>query len=95
MAIIAKNQSNPHIATEQLKRAIDSPKGRQLYRLLEYSFGDQVAMVEFTEVSDGVNIRVAFDADTTHSIEQQQSGWQAILIHFARHVEGHKWRAGS
>jgi uncharacterized protein YndB with AHSA1/START domain len=59
-------------------------------RLLEYSFGDRAAMVEFTEVSDGVNIRIIFDAETTHSIEQQQGGWQAILNNFTRHVEGQK-----
>jgi uncharacterized protein YndB with AHSA1/START domain len=64
-------------------------------RLLEYSFGDRAAKVEFTEVSGGVNVRVTFDAETTHSIEQQQGGWQAILNNFARHVEGMKHSAGS
>jgi uncharacterized protein YndB with AHSA1/START domain len=59
-------------------------------RLLEYSFGDRVAKVEFTEVPGGVSVRVAFDAEETHSIEQQQGGWQAILDNFARHVEGRK-----
>lgn len=57
-------------------------------RLLEYSFGDRVATVEFTEIPDAVNVRVVFDAEATHSIEQQQGGWQAILNNFARHVEG-------
>jgi hypothetical protein len=28
-----------------------------------------------------------FDAETTHSVELQQGGWQAILDNFARHVE--------
>jgi uncharacterized protein YndB with AHSA1/START domain len=64
-------------------------------RLLEYSFGNRVATVEFIEMPDGVNVRVAFDAEATHSIEQQQSGWQAILNNFARHVEGRKESAGS
>jgi uncharacterized protein YndB with AHSA1/START domain len=59
-------------------------------RLIEYSFGDRTANVEFTEKSDGVNVRVSFDAETTHSVEQQQGGWQAILNNFARHVEGRK-----
>lgn len=59
-------------------------------RLLEYAFGDRAAKVEFTETPDGVNVRVAFDAETTHSIEQQQGGWQAILDNFARHVEGRR-----
>src|SRR5215813_8640434 len=36
-------------------------------RLIEYSFGDRAAKIEFTEKSDGVDIRVSFDAETTHS----------------------------
>jgi uncharacterized protein YndB with AHSA1/START domain len=59
-------------------------------RLLEYSFGDRAAKIEFTEMSGGVNVKVIFDAEPTHSIEQQQGGWQAILNNFARHVEGRK-----
>jgi uncharacterized protein YndB with AHSA1/START domain len=57
-------------------------------RLIEYSFGDRQATVEFTERPEGVNVKVSFDAESTHSIEQQQAGWQAILNNFARHVEG-------
>ncbi len=56
-------------------------------QLLEYSFGERAAKVEFTETSKGVNVKVIFDAETTHSIEQQQEGWQAILNNFARYVE--------
>lgn len=59
-------------------------------QLLEYSFGDRSARIEFKEVQGGVNVRVTFDAEETHSIEQQQGGWQAILNNFARHVEGKK-----
>jgi uncharacterized protein YndB with AHSA1/START domain len=59
-------------------------------RLIEYSFGDRTAKVEFTEAPEGVKVRVSFDAETTHSIEQQQAGWQAILNNFARHVEGRR-----
>jgi uncharacterized protein YndB with AHSA1/START domain len=56
-------------------------------QLIEYSFGDRSAKVEFYERSDGVLVTVSFDAETTHSVEQQQAGWQAILENFARHVE--------
>ncbi|MEC4717956.1 SRPBCC family protein [Noviherbaspirillum sp. CPCC 100848] len=59
-------------------------------RLIEYSFGEREARVEFNERPEGVNVRVAFDAESTHSVEQQQAGWQAILNNFARHVEGRK-----
>lgn len=53
---------------------------------IEYAFGDRKAEVEFVPGSTGVVVRVTFDAETTHSIEQQKSGWQAILDNFARHV---------
>jgi uncharacterized protein YndB with AHSA1/START domain len=56
--------------------------------LIEYSFGDRISTVEFTETPDGVKVKVTFDAETTHSVEQQKDGWQAILNNFARHVEG-------
>ena len=59
-----------------------------LNRLIEYSFGDREARVEFIEKPEGISVRVSFDAESTHSIEQQQAGWQEILNNFARHVEG-------
>ena len=60
------------------------------YKLIEYSFGDRMAQVEFTPGAKGVIVRVTFDSEPTHSIEQQQAGWQAILNNFARHVEGNQ-----
>ena len=54
---------------------------------IEYSFGDRSAIVNFTETSEGVRIDISFDAEATHSIEQQRAGWQAILANFKRHVE--------
>ena len=64
------------------------------HRLLEYSFGDRSARVDFTETSDGVHVKVSFDAEEENSIEQQQNGWQAILDNFKRHVEDHQ-RSGA
>jgi len=58
------------------------------HHLIEYGFGDRNATVEFDEGSDGVLVTLSFDPESTHSIEQQQAGWQAILENFARHVEG-------
>lgn len=57
------------------------------HQLIEYSFGDRTAQVEFSQRQQGVNVRVTFDAEETHSIEQQQGGWQAILDRFKRHAE--------
>ena len=54
--------------------------------LLEYSFGDRNARVEFKENPSGVNVRVSFDTETTHPLEHQRDGWQAILNNFQRHV---------
>ena len=58
------------------------------HRLIEYTFGERKARVEFTEEADGVTVCVTFDAETTHTEEQQREGWQAILDNFAQHVKG-------
>ncbi|MFN8672330.1 MAG: SRPBCC family protein [Candidatus Sericytochromatia bacterium] len=55
--------------------------------LIEYSFGERKAKIEFIQNNESVTVKVSFDAEETHSIEQQQSGWQAILNNFKRHVE--------
>jgi len=54
---------------------------------IEYAFGDRTATVDFRGTPEGVRVAVSFDAETTHSIEQQRDGWQAILDNFKRHVE--------
>lgn len=56
------------------------------HQLIEYAFGDRVALVEFAQGVQGVTVTVTFDSESTHSEEQQRSGWQAILDSFARHV---------
>ena len=55
--------------------------------LIESSFGDRAARVEFTQTPQGVAVCVTFDSEQTHPIEQQRQGWQSILDNFARHVE--------
>jgi uncharacterized protein YndB with AHSA1/START domain len=55
--------------------------------LLEFAFGDRSASVAFIAEGKGVTVRVTFDAETEHGIEQQQQGWQAILNNFAKFVE--------
>jgi uncharacterized protein YndB with AHSA1/START domain len=56
-------------------------------RLIEYSFGDRKARIEFDETPAGVTVRVSFDSEETHSVEQQRDGWQAILNRFKQHTE--------
>ena len=46
-------------------------------RLIAYSFGDREATVEFLAAGDGaagVTVRVTFDSEETHSVEQQRAG---------------------
>jgi len=57
------------------------------HKRIEYAFGDRRAEIEFTPGPKGVTVRATFDSEPTHSIEQQQGGWQAILDNFARHVK--------
>ena len=58
------------------------------HQLIEYALGDQRDVtVEFIPREAGVTVRETFDAESTHSVEQQREGWQAILDRFARHVE--------
>ena len=64
------------------------------HQLIEYSFGDRVAQVEFVPGPKNVTVRVTFDSEETHSVQQQRDGWQAILNNFKKHVEsvGHQDR---
>jgi uncharacterized protein YndB with AHSA1/START domain len=55
--------------------------------LIEAAFGDRTLRVEFVPGAEGVTVRETFDAESTHPVEQQRQGWQAILERFARHVE--------
>jgi uncharacterized protein YndB with AHSA1/START domain len=57
------------------------------HKLIEYSFGNRAAQVEFAATPNGIWVGVTFDSEPTHSIEQQREGWQAILDNFARYVE--------
>jgi uncharacterized protein YndB with AHSA1/START domain len=57
------------------------------HELLEFSFGDRSATVEFINTANGVNVRETFDVETQNPIEQQRSGWQSILNNFAKYVE--------
>ena len=54
---------------------------------LAYDFGDRKAEVTFRSVPGGTAVRVTFDPETTHPLDQQRQGWQAILDNFKRHVE--------
>jgi len=57
------------------------------HELLEYTFGDRAARVEFMPSAGGVTVRVSFDAEAAHPVDEQRAGWQAIVNNFKRHVE--------
>jgi uncharacterized protein YndB with AHSA1/START domain len=57
------------------------------HELLECSLGERQLRVEFIQEGSGVTVRETFDAEETHSVEQQRQGWQAILNRFAKYVE--------
>jgi uncharacterized protein YndB with AHSA1/START domain len=56
-------------------------------KLIEFSFGGRTSAVAFMAGADTVTVRLTFDPETEHSIEQQRDGWQAILNNFKKHVE--------
>jgi uncharacterized protein YndB with AHSA1/START domain len=56
-------------------------------KLIEYSFGDRTAKVEFIDGENGVTVRVTFEPEQENPVEMQRGGWQAILDNFKRHVE--------
>ena len=60
------------------------------HSLIEMEFGNRKAVVEFLPAGSKVVVRETFDAEETHSVEQQRQGWQAILNRFARHVESRR-----
>lgn len=50
--------------------------------------GRQVA-VSLESQGQQTEITVTFEAETQHSLDMQQSGWQAILNNFKKYVESH------
>ncbi len=57
------------------------------HQLLKCVFGERTLDVEFIEVDGGITVRETFEAEATHSEQQQREGWQSILNNFARYVE--------
>ena len=60
------------------------------HKLIESAFGGRILLVEFITGQDGVTVRETFDPESTHSVEQQRQGWQAILNNFKKHVESNR-----
>lgn len=57
-------------------------------RHIAYSLGDnRKVSTTFFENRNVVTIVQSFDSETSHSEEQQHTGWQAILNNFKKYVE--------
>lgn len=57
-------------------------------QLIAYTIGDgRKVTISFTGNGDTTTIIETFEAETTHSIEIQQSGWQSILENFKKYTE--------
>lgn len=59
----------------------------EMHKRIACTFFDRELVVEFIPGSGSVTVRETFDAEQTHTIEQQRQGWQSILDNFAKHVE--------
>ena len=58
------------------------------HELIAYTLEDgRKVTVAFTSSGDETKIEETFDAEGTHSIEMQRTGWQAILDNFKKYVE--------
>jgi uncharacterized protein YndB with AHSA1/START domain len=59
-----------------------------LHKLITYTMdGGRVVSITFKGQENETEVIETFDADTSHPIEFQQQGWQAILNNFKKHVE--------
>ena len=56
------------------------------HQQIESALGDRTLLVEFLPGPGGVTVRETFEAEPTHSEDQQRQGWQAILDRFAAYV---------
>lgn len=58
------------------------------HRLIEYVMGDgRRVSVSFALEGGAVKVTEEFEAESTNTLEMQQSGWQAILDNFKKHTE--------
>ncbi|QCR24610.1 SRPBCC family protein [Pontibacter sp. SGAir0037] len=58
------------------------------HQLIAYVLEDnRNVKIVFAPAEEGTTVTETFDAEQTHSVEMQQTGWQAILDNFKKHVE--------
>lgn len=58
------------------------------HKLIEYTLGDERKVsILFSSIGDATKVVETFEAEDTHPVEMQQSGWQAILDNFRKYTE--------
>lgn len=58
------------------------------HRQLSYTLGDgRKVRVDFENAGEGTLVKEKFEAENSHSVEMQKTGWQAILEEFKNYVE--------
>ncbi|WP_080848912.1 SRPBCC family protein [Cytobacillus gottheilii] len=60
-----------------------------LHERISYTMADgRTVQIQFKENGNETEIVETFDAESTHPVEFQQQGWQAILDNFKNYAEG-------
>jgi uncharacterized protein YndB with AHSA1/START domain len=60
----------------------------KLYEVIAYTLGDgRKVKVSFAGEEKKTEVTETFEAESTHSIEMQEAGWQSILDNFKRYTE--------
>ena len=58
------------------------------HQLIEYTMADnRKVRIEFEADGSTTKVTEIFDAESTHPVEMQQTGWQAILDNFRKYTE--------
>lgn len=58
------------------------------HKTIEYTLGDgRKVKISFETEGNTTHVTETFDAESTHSLEMQQTGWQAILDNFKKYTE--------
>jgi uncharacterized protein YndB with AHSA1/START domain len=60
----------------------------ELYRSIESTLGDnRKVKITFASKGKATEVSETFESEPTHTIEQQHSGWQSILVNFRKYCE--------
>lgn len=59
------------------------------HKLIEFTILDgRKVKINFSSKGDETKVTETFEAESTHPVDMQKGGWQAIIDNFKRYVEG-------